>query len=172
MPISALEVIEVLDALDEAGIRVSVAGGWAVDALLGRETRKHGDLDLAVDASLVPRAIEALIGIRFEVTLDQRPARVELHDGARLVDLHPVTIDADGIGRQPGLGGETFAYPPGSMDAVGVIGARSVRCLTPTLIARFHDGYEPRAIDRADMAALVEHFDVELPAAYTRDPGR
>ena len=35
-----------LDALAERGIDVRLDGGWGVDALLGRQTREHNDLDL------------------------------------------------------------------------------------------------------------------------------
>ena len=44
------EVGRVLDALDAAGVRAWVEGGWGIDALVGRSTREHDDLDLAVDA--------------------------------------------------------------------------------------------------------------------------
>jgi hypothetical protein len=44
------EVLGVLGDLAEAGCAVWVAGGWGVDALAGRQTRLHRDLDLAVDA--------------------------------------------------------------------------------------------------------------------------
>ncbi len=50
MPISADDVVDVLDRLAAARIDAAVAGGWAVDALVGRVTREHGDLDLAVAA--------------------------------------------------------------------------------------------------------------------------
>jgi len=44
------EVLAVLAYLIEAGCSVWVAGGWGVDALVGRQTRLHRDLDLALDA--------------------------------------------------------------------------------------------------------------------------
>ncbi len=72
----------------------------------------------------------------------------------------------DGTGRQStGTGGE-FVYPPGSTDASGRIGGREVRCLTPELLVTFHLGYEPRDIDRRDMAALAERFWIRLPDPY------
>jgi hypothetical protein len=43
------EVLGVLADLTEAGCSVWVAGGWGVDALVGRQTRLHRDLDLALD---------------------------------------------------------------------------------------------------------------------------
>ncbi|MFM7534474.1 MAG: nucleotidyltransferase domain-containing protein [Acidimicrobiales bacterium] len=37
-----------LDLLGGAGLDLWVDGGWAVDALLGEQTRPHADLDLAI----------------------------------------------------------------------------------------------------------------------------
>ena len=166
MAMSAADVIDILDALSARGISVSIAGGWAVDALLGRQTRDHGDLDLAIDAEVVDDAIGVLAACGLREVVDQRPARVELSDGRRTVDLHPVAWGADGIGRQEGLRGEVYEYPLGSTDATGAIEERDVQCLTPELLVRFHEGYEPRDVDRKDMSALAARFGVQLPAAY------
>ncbi len=166
MGMSAGDVIGVLDVLEDGSIPVSVAGGWAVDALLGRVTREHGDLDLAIDTAVVDEAVAALgrVGLRSE--LDVRPARLVLGDGRRAVDLHPIAWGLDGTGTQEGLTGERFTYPPGSTDAVGHIESRTVRCLTPALLIAFHLHYEPRPVDRHDMAALARRFDLELPPPY------
>jgi lincosamide nucleotidyltransferase A/C/D/E len=160
------DVLDVLERLEASGIAVSIAGGWAVDALLGRVTREHGDLDLAIDAGDVERAVAGLGDIGLAVETDERPARLALGDGTRSVDLHPVEWHATGTGRQAGLAGEPYIYPPGSTEAVGRIGPRTVRCLTPALLLDFHLGYEPRAIDREDMAALAERFGLALPPPY------
>jgi lincosamide nucleotidyltransferase A/C/D/E len=53
-------VLDVLDVLDGASCRVWVGGGWGVDALDGRQTRTHRDLDLAVDAEHEALAQEVL----------------------------------------------------------------------------------------------------------------
>lgn len=160
------DVLAVVDVLEERAILVSVAGGWAIDALVGRVTREHGDLDLAIDTTLVDRAIGVLGRIGLRVDLDERPARLTLGDGRRAIDLHPVAWGSDGTGIQDGFAGERFTYPPGSTDAAGRIGGRTVRCLTPELLIAFHLGYEPRPIDRQDMAALARQFDLELPPPY------
>ena len=53
MTMTAGAVAEVLDALDASGVQATVAGGWAIDALVGRQRRPHDDLDLVVfEASL------------------------------------------------------------------------------------------------------------------------
>src|SRR5580765_3051198 len=61
--VDATEVLRVLAVLDAAGVRAGLTGGWGVDALLRRQTRLHGDVDLGVPAEAVNAAIDALAGI-------------------------------------------------------------------------------------------------------------
>lgn len=51
------------DLFHSHGITVWVDGGWGVDALLGRHTRPHRDLDIALRHSDVPK-LRALLGER------------------------------------------------------------------------------------------------------------
>jgi lincosamide nucleotidyltransferase A/C/D/E len=90
MAMPADAVVAVVDALRGAGVDATIAGGWAVDALLGRMTREHDDLDLAVDADDVDRALEVLAGLGLGVIADERPGRLVLGDGVRSVDREPV----------------------------------------------------------------------------------
>ena len=170
MTMTAGAVIEVIDALEAAGVHAGITGGWGIDALLRRETRPHGDVDLGIDEKAVATAIDALARLGYTVELDQRPARVELNGPNGRVDLHPIAWDADGAGRQAGLEGEVFDYPPGSLDAIGVIGGHELRCGTPELQVAFHSHYEPRDHDRRDMAALAEAFGLALPESYLVRP--
>ena len=48
------DVVQLLDFLERSGLEVYVDGGWAVDALLGEQTRVHDDLDVAVPHGQVP----------------------------------------------------------------------------------------------------------------------
>ncbi len=41
-------VVQLLQLFEQHGIEVVVDGGWGVDALLGEQTRSHGDLDIAL----------------------------------------------------------------------------------------------------------------------------
>src|SRR4051812_28485863 len=110
--ISGAAVLDVLGTLTEAGIDAWVAGGWAVDALVGEQTRPHGDLDLAVRSDDVDDAVIALGRIGYATSNDLRPARLVLEAvGGGGVDLHPVVFDAGGVGRQFGDGGRAFEYP-------------------------------------------------------------
>ena len=154
MGMGASDVLPVLDALARAGCRTWVGGGWGVDALAGRQTRAHRDLDLAVDADDEAAAIGALGVLGFGVETDWRPVRVELiAEPSRWVDLHPVVFDADGSGRQADVEGGHFEYPRGCF-TVGLIGGIAVPCLSVAQQLRFHAGYEPRDNDRHDLALL------------------
>ena len=54
---TAGDATALLGGLAEHGVDACVGGGWAVDALLGTQTREHADLDLWVPAlDLEPRA--------------------------------------------------------------------------------------------------------------------
>jgi lincosamide nucleotidyltransferase A/C/D/E len=148
------EVIELLDLLNAAGIRAWVGGGWGVDAVVGRQTRAHGDLDLAVDGAQLDALLALLADLSFTVTVDWLPSRIELtgEDGRR-VDLHPVEFRADGSGLQAGLNGPGFEYPADAF-ATGTIAGRTVPCLAVALQLRFRQGYPPRDIDVHDIALL------------------
>jgi lincosamide nucleotidyltransferase A/C/D/E len=151
------EVLGVLGDLADAGCAVWVAGGWGVDALVGRQTRLHCDLDLALNARDEPVALRALERRGNRVETDWRPVRVELiAEGRGWVDVHPVVFDATGHGRQANLGGGQFDYPPDAFDQ-GSLGGVRVPCLSRDQQLLFHTGYEPRAIDLFDLA-LLEHL--------------
>jgi lincosamide nucleotidyltransferase A/C/D/E len=149
------EVFAVLDALDRAGVRHWVSGGWGVDALVGRQTRPHRDLDLAVDADHEAAALVALASLGYGVETDWRPVRVEVGaPGDRWVDVHPVRFDADGYGTQADLdGGAGYPYPPDGF-TTGVIAGRAIGCLSAAKQLEFHAGYAPRAVDAHDIALL------------------
>src|ERR671933_382365 len=106
------QVIRVLDALDSAGIPAWLEGGWGVDALVGRQTRRHRDVDVDIDAAQEGVALDVLHALGYQIWVDWRPNRVELVAGSRgFVDLHPLLVDRDGSARQPGLHGEVYDFP-------------------------------------------------------------
>jgi len=97
--IDAAEVLRVLGLLGRAGVEVWVDGGWGVDALLGEQTRPHGDLDLALrtedrDAFLAAMAADGYLpagqdGPFNVVVADRAGHEVDAH----LVDLHATRVD-------------------------------------------------------------------------------
>lgn len=53
-------VVALLDLFEANGIAVWLDGGWGVDALLGKQSRAHGDLDVALDHGDVARLRDLL----------------------------------------------------------------------------------------------------------------
>lgn len=149
----AEEVVRVVDWLDERSVVYQVNGGWAVDALVGSQSRTHGDLDLFVDAGQVDTLIEWLSGRGYEVVEDWRPIRVELRSGDRAVDIHPMTLDAVGDGVQKGFGDETFAHRARDR-AEGMIRGRPVVVATAARLVELRSGYELRPEDHHDLELL------------------
>ncbi len=150
----AAEVRAVLTGLEAAGCRVWVAGGWGVDVLVGRPTRAHRDLDLAVDAAGLDAGLRLLAERGYSVETDWLPVRVELHrPGFGRVDLHPVVFDEDGDGVQAGFDGEVFSYPAADLVA-GTLGEVAVPCLSARLQLVFRRGYDLRPVDHHDLPLL------------------
>jgi len=105
-------VLAILGTLEATGTRLWVAGGWGVDALVGRQTRAHRDLDLLVDAQRLEECLGLLAARGYAVETDWLPVRVEVVAPERgWVDVHPVRLAADGCGVQAGLNGTRFDYP-------------------------------------------------------------
>ena len=163
--ISAEDVVELLRLFDLHGIEVWVDGGWAVDALLGEETRPHADLDIALAHVDVPRlrAILTARGYRDVPRPDTRDCNFVLGDDAgHEVDVHSFTFDADG---RHVFGAE---YPAESLTGHGSINGHPVKCITAAWLVRFHSGYPLDETDYRDVRALCRRFGITLPADYER----
>jgi lincosamide nucleotidyltransferase A/C/D/E len=149
------QVVELCRRLEGLGIEIWLDGGWGVDALLGRQTRPHDDLDIVVEQRALAR-LRGLLeadGFRDAPRDDTRPWNFVLgHPDGRLVDFHVVVFDRDGNGVSgPGV------FPASSFGARGTIEGHTVRCLTVEhQLAR--SGYPLRDKDVADLAALRERF--------------
>ena len=57
---TARYAVEIIKMLERNGIEVYIDGGWGVDALIGEQTRKHDDLDIAIPHKFVPKLREVL----------------------------------------------------------------------------------------------------------------
>jgi lincosamide nucleotidyltransferase A/C/D/E len=150
----AADVLRILDALDRAGARYWISGGWGVDALAGETTRGHRDLDLAIDVRSLPAVVDALDALGFAPETDWLPVRLEMTGGpGGWVDLHPVRFTADGTGVQQGLDGTEFTYPAPDL-ITGRIDGRRVPCISIALQLAFHEGYPVQPKDLHDLGVL------------------
>jgi lincosamide nucleotidyltransferase A/C/D/E len=166
MAVRASEAAEVLKALDDAGVDAWVDGGWGVDALIGRETRPHEDLDLMVSASDAAPVAALLEAHRFRLVAGTSTAGVYRDDAGRSVDVRAIVFDGTGRGVfRTTSGGETV-YPAKAFKGRGSIGGVVVPCLTATAQMLSHTGYEPTEKDAHDVRLLHESFDLPVPPVY------
>lgn len=155
-PMDVRDALEILDLLDYAGVPWWLAGGWGVDALVGRQTRRHKDLDVVVPSDHVDAALAALRagGFRHRKTSADgshhhvpgalMPQRELLQDGAtRTVDLHPVELG-------------TWLDTVGITDpfTTGTIQGRAVGCLSVEAQRAAHTGFELSAEHLVDLRHL------------------
>ena len=131
---TAGDATALLGGLAEHGVAACVGGGWAVDALLGAQTREHADLDLWAPAA----DLERLFVVFAERGVDRifpwpgdRPWNFVLHDGERRrVDLHLY---------EPRPGGpihygsvlDPYPFPVEALAGRGTIAGTEVRCESP-----------------------------------------
>lgn len=159
---SASEVVCVIDWLDARDAVYQVNGGWAVDALAGRQTRPHRDLNLFVDSEVVPPLLEWLTSRGYVQVEDWLPVRTEYASPRGRVDLHPMAVLPDGTGVQQGLGGEVFRHLAAGR-TVGRIEGRAVIVATPERLRELREGYELRDVDRHDLRVLAALAGAEAP---------
>ena len=162
---SAADAVGFVKLLREYGIEPCLDGGWGVDALLGRQTRLHADLDIAVEHKDVPviRALLEARGYRDVPRDDTRDCNFVMGDDeGRLIDFHSYTFDESGR--------LTFGldYPPDSLTGSGSVDGFPVRCITPEWMVKFHSGYDLDTGDYHDVRLLCEAFDISLPDEYGR----
>jgi lincosamide nucleotidyltransferase A/C/D/E len=153
-----------LAALRAHDVAVCVGGGWAVDALVGEQTRQHADLDVWVDAADAEGLFAAFAGQgvdRIHPWPDDRPWNFVLHDGgSRRVDLH--FYEPLGEGRlHYGSVVAPFLFTVDDLSGAGKIAGMPVRCERPEFALRNHAGYELRDVDRHDVAVLCERFGLQ-----------
>lgn len=165
---SASDVVEIVRLLADNDIRVHVDGGWGVDALLGEQTRRHADLDIAVQHKDVPRIRELfeLRGYRQVPRDDSWECNFVLADDAgHELDVHSYTLDAEG----KNVSG--VPYPADSLTGTGTIAGHPVDCIPPRWMVEFHTGYPLDLDDYRDVSALCRRFGLELPPEYDRFHG-
>ena len=170
---NADDVLEVVGALENAGVRFWLDGGWGVDALLGEQTREHTDLDLVSDLAEATALRDALFAIGYRVRQGGTAANFVLADDqGHEVDVHPIAFDARGFGEFDLGDGRRWPFPPAAFRGVGRVAGRAVACLSPDAQVQCHgQGYRPTEDDLRDMERLQERFGVVLPVHLCRQPG-
>ena len=98
---TADDVRAFLALMENHGIDVWLDGGWAVDASIGRQTRRHSDVDIVIEERDVPAAVSALqdAGYAPVPRPDTRAWNFVMGDSAgHQVDFHVIVLDEHGRG--------------------------------------------------------------------------
>ena len=143
--------------------KFTLDGGWGVDALLGRQTRLHGDLDIAAphkDLATI-RSLLAARGYRDLPRTDSWECNfVLVNNLGQQLDIHLFSFDAAG-NNVYGVG-----YPIRSLTGTGIINGQTVRCIAPEWMVKFHTGYQVDEHDYHDVKLLCQNFGLPLPPDY------
>jgi len=153
-------------------VRCWVVGGWGVDALLGRCTRPHKDLDVLLaftehaDAWRLLHERGYRLIYRWEENVDVpgaffdetgQPTAYVLQDGSgRLVDVHVLDDRPDD---PTPLWSTDRVFIAGGLDAIGTIGGLMVRCMSARMQLVAHADYELPIEHQADVALLEQLLD-------------
>lgn len=164
------DVLSFVELCEQNGFNVWIDGGWGVDALLGKQTRVHADLDIAIEQKYID-ILEAVLGKQGYKRIkrkDERPHNFVLGDKANhQIDVHVVVLDEVGNGIYgPPENGEKF--PASSLKGQGKIGWKAVKCIAGKDMIEFHTQYEPDEDDYHDVKLLCEKFNIPLPKIYKK----
>lgn len=147
-------LFNVLDLLDDLGIKYWLDGGWGVDALYGKQTRYHRDIDINFDAAKFDELLKKLEDTGYQIDTDWRPARIELYHGdLGYIDIHPFILAEDGSAKQADLEGGFWEIPADFFGTTEFSG-RLIPCISLKGQQAFHTGYELGETDIHDLGLL------------------
>ncbi len=157
--IALSDLFQMLDWLEETGVRYWLDGGWGVDALYGQQTRIHRDVDIDFDSRHTDRLLTFLQDKGFIVETDWLPTRAELYNEEfGYIDIHPFVLNGDGTSKQADLRGGWYEFPSDYFGEATLEG-RTIPCISWKGQKAFHSGYELRDKDVQDLAVLDELAD-------------
>ena len=162
------KVLSLYNWAESNGITVWIDGGWCVNALLGIQTRKHDDLDIAISRkdNIIFRRLLEKSGYSEEKRNDSSAINYVLkNEEGYVVDVHVFEHDDKGkiIYGIP--------YPFESLTGKGSINGQIVNCINPEYMFKFKLWAQdvpckPRQKDVVDAQLLSQKFGFELPPQY------
>jgi lincosamide nucleotidyltransferase A/C/D/E len=165
---NAKDVIALYLELESLGIAVWLNGGWGVDALLGKQTRPHADVDIFIREKDVAHARAFLLSKGYkEIKLEiARLFNFVYGDAAgREIDVHAFNYNGQDSFTY-GTGDSAEVFPATVLDGIGKIGGQTVKCISPEWAVKWHTGYKLRESDVKDVAALCRHFGIKIPEEF------
>ena len=163
-------IAEAVAGLEERQLSCWLAGGWAVDFLIGRVTREHRDIDIVIWAADASAATEALRGAGFELQEARAPELIHFERSGVPVTLSFIERKADGTLVTPGKWRD-WPWPPDSLSAPrGRIGSLTIPIVslasqieTKSNYAAHIHGAPLRPQDEVDLSLLYDFREQSSP---------
>ena len=165
--LTAPQAVGLCEALEGAGVRYWVIGGWGVDALLGRESRGHKDLDILAVRDDLPRLRGMFEQERLTVCRVWEESRwvedlgepwptafVAEDPVGRTIDVHLIDAPSDGPIVQHYNNPWSFDEP---FEGTGTIAGTAVPCVSAATQIRMHVGYTLPEEQQRDLDLLRGH---------------
>ncbi|MDQ3099734.1 MAG: aminoglycoside nucleotidyltransferase [bacterium] len=150
------------------GIEIWLDGGWGVDALLGKQTRLHGDVDIVIQEIDIQK-LQLLLsdqGYAEMIRDDSSTWNFVMGDlEGNLIDVHVINFDAEGNGDYGPIE-KGVEYPAYAFKGTGFIEDYPVKCLSAEYQVESHTGYQIDENDIKDVTALCEKFGIKYPREY------
>jgi len=152
------DVVDILMKSELIGVDVWITGGWGVDALLGRQSRPHNDIDIFVQKKDTAVFTEMLRSNGYcETGTEEIDTTVWRDNCDRIIDLHLFEFAETGT-----LRFQNKIYPD-IFNGKGTIGGIAVRCMPAEAQVKYHQGYEHREKDIHDVLLLCKTFGFLIP---------
>src|SRR5262245_32534247 len=155
--------------MEASSISVCLDGGWGVDALLGEQTREHGDLDVILNDGDLSRLAEATRSYPRKPDGTDTNFVLEMGPGNE-VDVHAIPFDGRGFGVFALPDGRKWPFPPAAFQGRGTIQGKAVRCLSPDAQVQCHgQGYAPDEDDLRDGSRTASVSCCRSPSVHKPD---
>lgn len=179
--VTSEDVINIYKRFTDQGIRIWLTGGWGIDALLGKQTRQHKDLDVLMLVDDVAPMQERLAREGYQLkelwsenlwTVDTKGGKTDtafvLRDPeGRELDVHAMRLDDQGNALPAWNVDAGFFFKPHDLAGMGTIDGYPVSCQSAENQIACHTGYLLPDYQWNDLAQLAAKFGLEIPAEIT-----
>lgn len=155
-----------------SGIQSWIVGGWGIDALLGKQTRDHHDLDLIILVDDVVKTLDICEdeGYQLDYLWEENNPVIDAYGNTvntgfvlkdasgRELDIHAMRQDPEGNGIPAWKNDPGWIFSVMDLSGKGSIAGETVRCFSPEMQRKAHTGYELPDKHQRDLALLDHKF--------------
>lgn len=172
----AEKVLTLRSDLLKLGVDPIIDGGWGIDALLGKQTREHKDLDIIIEKKDVENVRAYFANQGYKPADDESMWwHFALSDGTSEVDVFVIEITANGDGVYGPPERNMPLFPASALAGAGVIAGAKVRtlsadyrllCLTRAFGVVTKTDYAITKKDYLDLDAISKKFNLPMPEEF------